>query len=441
MDNFFKYTIRIIGCLCCVPIALFFWLYFFTEPPQTVGTTYVGSLTEIDPEETPLEDSTMFLELNMKKNTEGNGHELFEVLFTTYMGVPSADYNEKPSVQTGKYSKGVQFLDGIDYSFEAVRSKQKSNWSILGFQIIETGRYVWYDYNFNNAYYYDISYNNDEATSIASPQALHEDSEFVVGVGQGDSFEPVMLRFKNEVTLSYNYIDKYFGLDPSPSSNIVTELFNYKLISDGYLYNALYNTCKSMEQGTYYITIDLGEFFDVYLWDENTLQFDKLTADVQYTYVTCKINIDDNGITTRNESLFGMVAENDGTVSFPVDDQENKYWQVVNNVELDINDFNLRYSNLNNGYFLTIKNEVAKSLSSYKNLRIKINLELKNDDEILGFDSYGLYGIEIYEINIESETERDFYFLTNALVEVGDPIINQSENITIKNIDYKEVLT
>lgn len=439
MDKFFGISLRILGVLAFIPIALFIWLYFFVDKPQTIGVTYVSSLTELDPDDTALEDSTMFLELNLKKNKNNNGSELFEILFTTYQGIPSSEYTEKPEAQIGKYSKGIQFFNGMDYSLNASYSEKISGTWLPIIGSIDYERAVWYNYEFSNVYYYDISYMNDEATSIASVQPLHSNSKFLVGVGQGENFQPAMLSFKNYIRADYNYIDSYYGKDPSPSSGKITTLLNYKAISDGYLYEALYNSCNSLDQGTYYITLDLGEFFNVYLWNEETLQFDKLTADTQFTYVTCKINVDDNGIVTQNESLFGMVAENDGSVTFPADESENKYWQIVNNVTLTLEDFNCRFSDLNNGYYLTIKNNVVNTLSEYKNLRITININLIEGDKILGIDSYGLYGIEIYKIKIQSDSIRDFYFMTNSISNVGSPILETTENINVINVDNLEV--
>lgn len=416
----FLLTLRTIGVLAIIPITFFVWFYFWGPTPETVGTTFVGSLAEYEPEDTGLEDADLFLNMRMMKNKNENGEKLFEIAFSRYIGDGTAT----------KFTKGVQFFGDMQFGLEANCSSTNSK-----ALFIETSRNVFYNYTFSNAFYYDVTYREKEATSIASPTRLSELSAFCVTLGKGENLQKAQLKFRNDVTTSLNYIDKYFGVDPSPSSNVLTMLHNYKLVGDGYLYNALYNSVNSLDEGTYYITLDLSEFFEVWLWNESAQQYNKLTANEEFTYVTCKIEVENDGIATQNQSMFGMVAENDGSVQFEYDGAGNKYWKIENNVELTISDFVKRNSEMNNGTLIYLNPSVVTNLSKFKNLRITINLDLTQNDGIIGFDTFGLYGLKIREIQIRSDSQREFYFLSDSLRETEIKKIKHTDNVNLNFID------
>lgn len=416
----FLLTLRTIGVLTIIPITFFVWFYFFGPTPETVGTTFVGSLAEYEPEDTGLEDADLFLNMRMMKNKNKNGEKLFEIAFSRYIGDGTAQ----------KFTKGVQFFGDFEFGLEANSSRNKSR-----ALFIETGRYVFYNYNFNNAFYYDVTYRDKEATSIASPTRLSELSAFCVTLGKGENLQKAQLKFRNDVTTPLNYIDKYFGVDPSATSNVLTMLHNYKLIGDGYLYNALYNSVNSLDEGTYYITLDLSEFFEVWLWNDSAQQYNKLTANEEYTYVTCKIEVEDDGIVTQNQSMFGMIAANEGSVDFEYDGAGNKYWKTENNVELTLDDFATRDSEMNNGILLFLKPAVVTRLTKFNNLRITVNIDLTTEDKIIGLDTFALYGLKINTINVRGPGDRVFYFLSDSLRDTQVKKITHSQNITLHFID------
>ncbi len=306
---------RGVGILSVLVIAVFIWLYFFTPKPQTVATTYVNSLSALDEEDTPLEDATIVLDIQMLKNKDNSGQELFELGFTSYQGTNT----------NAKFTKGVQIVG--DYNTVHYASyKTERNKKFFG---VWTNFYLWHDLAIENSYFYDVSYDKGEGIAYSSPTAMNNDSVIVVSVGTGDNLQLAQLRFRNQVVDNKYYLNEWFG----HYDNWISNWACYDLVSMNYMINSIHRSVSSLDAGTYYLTFDLGEFFDIYLQDENG-QFNVLTQDTQFTYVTAKVNVEDNGIMTRNQSIFGMVAENNGSVSFEVDESEKTFWKAQENVTI-----------------------------------------------------------------------------------------------------------
>ena len=177
--------------------------------------------------------------------------------------------------------------------------------------------------------------------------------------------------------------------------------------------------------------MDLSDYFECRLWNEETKQFDVLTANSEYTWVTVKANVSNDGITTHNQSMFGMVAANDGSVTFE-NDSTVKYWKVLNNIYLTIDNFVKRKSSVNDGFYLYLSTDIIAEINSYSNNRIHILINLSEEDKILGFDNYALHGLEIYSCSITADSQKDFILMPNCLDETGLNISDISlSNITL----------
>lgn len=418
MGKFLSFIWRVVGILSVLVITCFIWLYFFVPKPETISTTYINSLTAFDEEDTALEDSTIVLDVQLMKNIDNSGEKLFEVAFTTYQGENTDEI----------FTKGVQVVG--DFKTNLYKSYFKEHWSILwGFL---EDYYRFYDISIDNAYSYDVSYDKGAGIAYASPTALDNSSSFVVSVGSGENTRLAELKFKNEV-IDDKY---YFGSSYEIDNNRLTKFYDYQIVGLNYMLSAIYNSVSSLDVGTSYITFDLSEFFDVYIQDDDG-QYNILTQDTQFTYVTARVNIEDNGITTRTQSIFGMIAENDGSISFEIDDSEKLFWQAYENVYIT-DCFDIRESIYYNGTLLSINNDTITKYKDYENLRIHLTIDLSKYENVIGIDAFGLDGLNYYDITIIGGSQ-DFYFMSNSLINTKVNNIYHSNDVNVVIYDDVDV--
>ena len=391
------WVIRIVCSLFLIPIIIFIYCYFFGQIPQTTGTTYAGALTLYD-DDKPLEDSTVILEANLYTNEQKNGQKLFELLFTTYKGTDTSNI----------YGKGMQaYYEPHIQSLKMV--KEHSN----GYSIFSTQKDWFYAMNIDNLYYYDLCVENDKKIAMSSPSPLSVDSGLVIDIGG----TLAMLQFKADTALDSNFwkdsdilhmhIDDYYYIDPA------------------YFFMTMYNSVISLEEGTHYVTVDLSDFFNVYLQDEDG-QFNKLTATHEFTFVTCKINVHNEGVTSTKQSMFGAFASQDAKEEIQNEPTSN-FWNVENNYSLTINDFD------NIGGYLKVKNDIVQMLSKFDRIRCNITIDLVNSQDIKGLAVYGLYGIKVNQIYIKGA--GNFIIMDNALKETNVRKILIDKDIVLDSIE------
>ncbi len=418
MGKFLSVIWRIIGILSVLVITCFIWLYFFVPKPETISTTYVNSLTAFDGEDTALEDSTIVLDIQLMKNVDNSGEKLFEVAFTTYQGENTNEI----------FTKGVQVVG--DFNTSVYKSYYKTKWSAIFGAL--SSFYCFYDISIDNVYSYDVSYDEGQGIAYASPTALNNSSPFIVSVGSGENIRLAKLEFKNEVIDNEHFMEKRFSWE----NGYITNFYDYQLVGLNYMLSAIYNSVNSLDVGTSYITFDLSEFFNVYIQDDDG-QYNILTQDTQFTYVTARVNVEDNGITTRTQSMFGMVAENDGSISFEIDDSEKLFWQAYENVYI-IDCFDTRESSYYNGKLLSINNETITKYKDYENLRIHLTIDLSKYENVIGIDAFGLDGLNYYDITIIGGSQ-DFYFMSNSLTNTKVNNIYHSDDVNVVIYDDVDV--
>ena len=395
-----KWVLRTLGLIALVPICVWAWFYFgFGILPQTVGSVKINSLELYDKEETATEDSTFVLNINYysNKNNTDKAKQLFEIMFTTYLG------NDTNNI----FSKGIQIYgDDLQFGTKFIESIEKG---FLG----QSEHTYWYKIvPKQQAYYYDQSYEGeeDEPFSIANSLGLSNDYSFMISVGT----TPLKLNFKNQIRMKHNTI--------SYSKPLWREEYTCLNIDVNYfIYHILQNT-KSLDEGTHIVTLDLSNFFDCYLYNDETLQYDKLTADTEFTYIQAKINVNNDGCTTKNQSLFKKIANNDETDE---SSSSSLFWKTINNVTLSNKDFDIDL----NGY-LTLKRDVANRLILFLDIRVKIEIQV--DETTKGFSKNCFnYLKKIYSIELNSNTTRQFGIYKTTL---SDDII-----ITLNNVELVEV--
>lgn len=421
----FKTIMWIISVICIIPMALALCCFLFIDKPVTVGTVQVATLSAADDDGTALEDSTMFMEWNFYNNKNNNGKTLAEIAFTQYLSVSDAYKKGDANVHTYGYQlydfdyntleNKPNFKNLFTYTTDGGHSLKINTILFIPFTV-EYAEFHKLNLN-SDVYAYEVSYMNKEATSVAVPYTSNNKG-FIASIKKGEEVTPFRLALRNHDCRDKNYIDKY-------QSMWTTNFRYYTIDMNFFIYQMLYSMA-SLDEGTYYLKLDLSDYFQCYLWDEDDKQFDKLTADVEYTFVTIKVNINNDGVTMQEQSMFGMVANNDGSVTFEAD-TNTKYWKTYNNISLGMDDFKKR--ELENGdYYLYLPTEMIEDINSYENVRIFVDLDLTDYEHCIGFDDFAFYNLPIYKLNVTSSTKRNFEIKRYAFLNA--PI----KEITNKNV-------
>lgn len=395
------WIIRIVGSLFLIPIVIFIYCYFFGKIPETIGTTYAGALT-LTGEDAPLEDATVILEANLYTNEQQNGEVLFELLFTTYKGLDTENI----------YGKGIQSYGDPHYEVLKSAVEHSNGWSIFC-----TQKDYFYAMQMSNLYYYDLAIEDERTVALSSPSPLSVEDGLVIDIGG----TLAMLKFKADTAQESNFwkdsdilhmhIDSYYYIDPA------------------YFFLTMFNTASSMDEGTHYATIDLGDFFSVYLQNDDG-QFDQLTATQEFNFVTCKINVHSEGVTSAKQSLFGDIASSSADIE---PDIPSNFWNVENNYNITIDDCDIV------GGYLILKQDIIKLLSQHDRIRCNITIDITNKRYVQGIATYGFYGIKINQIYIKNDAEqRQFSIMQNALYDTEIRKLLYDDTISLYELDNLE---
>ena len=157
---------------------------------------------------------------------------------------------------------------------------------------------------------------------------------------------------------------------------------------------------NSAGQGEFYITIDLSKYFSVYEFDGRKFIEEDVSQKV-FNYVAVKINYDKNGATTTDNSIFGIMKGDSEYSNVDLVEFEYDYTRPV--YKVTINDFNKRYSEVDDAYYLSLKQEV-RSYINERNGMAYIYLDYYTTENIAGFDDYGLENLDIAYIKFDSST-------------------------------------
>lgn len=390
-DSVWKWVLYTLTFLAVIPILVFAW--FFWGPgkddiPETVGTVEVSTLKVFEEDDKPLEDATHVVEINYYNNKNKNGAELFEINFTSYMG---NDISKK-------FSKGMQLYTETGIVETYSESYKADATGFIGFG----GSITFHNLNFvQDIYCYDTSYEkeSEEAFSISNSVGLSQNGAFVISVGD----IPAKMEFRGEAMLDANLKEQ--------SNFLWLEHYHYYKIDEMFFLYHIYQNAKSLNEGTHFLKLDVSPYFNIFLYDETSKQFTKLTADINFTFLQAKININNDGCNTKTQSLFGMIAGNDEG-KYDENTETGLFWKAISNIELTENDFEIRDSS-KYGKVLTIKADIKDRLNKFDDLRIKLLINADNCD---GFDRYCFDSFKnsIYSIEIKASKQKNFYILGDA---------------------------
>lgn len=183
--------------------------------------------------------------------------------------------------------------------------------------------------------------------------------------------------------------------------------------------------------GDYYITIDLTRYFSVYEYDSTTGKFDKSeTADVVKNYCVLKFHYDENGARNSTQSMFNTIACNS---SYDVEDTtvNTEYWQERIVYNLTNKDFDLRYSEVYDGYFVSLPIEMKTLFNKMSRTKVNITINMAYDNKnIVGIDYNGFENFEIDTLTING-TNATFYILEKGLYNTKLQTLQYSSGLTI----------
>lgn len=441
-------TIKVIGNCCLVFLAvisvcisLAFGYYHFFVDDITIGINYIDNQVGLDIEDKlKVEDLTeeekneledrYFIEVNYYTNSKNNGIELQELKLNYF-----TDYN---LLSTGYRSTGMQYLG----NYQGLPLDTWDGNSEIKFQVFgDKNRYygtsdesvkIANNYVDTSFYYYDsangINFNGitNENGSIATE--LKRSTGFIVKV-DGRPFEVKL--------------DKYFDKDVGDVRNIfgigwkVGEKYNRYY----YTYGSLFQSClqatkiQSAGNGTYYVTVDLSNFFSIREYDTATGKFkDDDVTDVIKNYAVMKFTVDENGAKNSTQSMFGIIA-NSSKYDIAEDDIDTTYWQERMVYTLNEDDFSYRYSEVYDGYFVSLNMSTKKLFADMPRAKVNINIDLQsqylldNKINIVGIDYNGFENFEIDTLTITGN-KQTIYMLDKALYDTQLQTLKYSNGIT-----------
>ena len=225
----------------------------------------------------------------------------------------------------------------------------------------------------------------------------------------------------------------------------------------GDVFDCVFSAIKSNDHGygDYYITLDLSQYFTIREYDTATKKFkaDDVT-DIIKNYAVLKFHYDENGARNSTQSLFGSIACNP---SYDTSDEQidTTYWQERMTYNLDSTSklngkeiFIYRYSEVYDGYFLSLSMDAKKLFADMPRAKVNITLDVDNpflEHGIVGLDYDAFNGLEIDTLTIRGGTQT-FYLLEKSLNDTQLRTLKRTRNIMLDgmqnaiNSEYAEVI-
>ena len=203
--------------------------------------------------------------------------------------------------------------------------------------------------------------------------------------------------------------------------------------------------------GDYYITVDLSEYFTIREYDISSGKFKKdNVTDIIKNYSVLKFHYDENGARNSTQSLFGII---DCNPSYDITEEEidTTYWQERMVYTLNEDDFSYRYSEVYQGYFLSLDMDTKKMFDEMPRAKVNVNIDLKSqylkdkNINIVGLDYNAFEGFEIDTLTIKGDSQK-LYLLEKSLYDTNLQTFIHSKVLEIDiapnaiNNEYQEVV-
>ncbi len=309
-----------------------------------------------------------------------------------------------------------------------------------------------------NKLYFADTYNNMSWVSMHEYDSVTDDEQLK---------EFYYLEINDElvaVRMDGTYQDPVRTLNGGKAAGLLLGGWIYGLFGDGFndIYDVTYeevnytweqfmlaikNMIKSCSYGTGSYTmplVDLGNFLHVYeVAEDGTVSDTPIGGNANEilinSYFTCDVHYSRGGMTYAKQSMFGQVA-GDSNYNVTGIEFDVQYYNASIVYNLDEQDFETRYSQVDKGYYYALSSNLIGELKKYD---IEINIVFNIDNcgavNVLGLDNYALYGVKVNSLTITSTTEQDINLLVGSLKDTGLTKINV-KNITINNLSGTEVV-
>ncbi len=354
-------------------IADIIWLgiWVYEQRVTNESTIYVGEFGST----TITEDDKAVLNINYYANKDKTGCEVLEIKFNRYTGV----------------DKNIIFGYGVQYVFPKFYSNS-----------IRDEKWFWWDDDTITYYYANGSrfttyynYSNNLNYVAIKDNIIDKNFSILFDNGEKDEEKKVLYRmqFKGEVKGERYY--EYGLKHVVPSTDYNLNYFShiiYKGVSGFSGKSGFYN---------FQTLFDVSSCFN--FEEQRNGNFESITnnsfIDILKTYMTCKLNISDSGLTVASQSMFGLVnGKNDFDITNVISTED--YFSQNQYIELSDTDFNYVLKEDGQSHKALIKNSVLANLKKQNitNVTITLNKVWQNQNKIVLNKS----DIDIKELNLLS---------------------------------------
>ncbi len=404
---------------------VYLYYHYAIKPNHTtVGNNYIGDQTPVDLVEVAdklsaekrqeLENRVLF-NVNYYSNDKNNGIEVQELRL---------DYFTDYSLLTKSIrSTGMQYLGDRtekEFSLQLVSREDGDN------------------YVSDSFYYYDTTDGISWSGGNVATQ-LNRNTSLIVKIDN----KPFLIQMNGTKIIRDVAVSKFLWWDINKD---VTYLYTY-----GDLFNDVFTAVKtnSNEYGEFYIQLNLSKYFtNVREYNYDTGKFDKTPdVDIFNCYSYLKFNYYADGLVSSEQSIFGSVALN---TKYGKKDVSVEYTDGIMVYTLSEKMFNYRYSELFDGYFVSLNIDDKKLFDELPTN--KINIEINPDSSWLLQKGYNIVGIDynaFEDLPIDTLTINGsgwFYILDNAMTNTNLRVFRHSGKLflsisdTAFNNKYAEVV-
>lgn len=421
-------TLKIIGNCSFVFLAVIgllvsiaFGYYHFFVHDITVGSNYIDNQIALDivksddlTEEQKNEfEDRYFLEANFYSNAKNNGIALQELRLNYF-----TDYS---LLSTAYRSTGMQYLGDLkqeDLTLVETTKEEADQNEPKGFSYYDTTNGISWDGNkirtqMNRESCFTIKIDN-------RPFQIQLDKTFEWTTYKRQWYTLWIWNKPTKHVIMYNYLNVFADCMQAIRSN-----------SAGY--------------GDYYITVDLSEYFTIRELDEHGKYKQDDVTDIIKNYSVLKFHYDENGARNSTQSIFKCI---DCNPSYDVEDKniDTTYWQERMVYNLTDKDFVYRYSEVYDGYFVSLSVDMKTRFANMPRAKVNVNIQaVFNDKKIVGIDYNGFENFEIDTLTITGENQT-FYVLDKGLYNTKIQTLKRSSGITLDfaqnaiNNEYAEVI-
>ena len=360
MKKFLTILLTIVVALSVCADIVWLGLWAYEQRTINISTMEVGQLHS----SSITDEDRAVLNINYYANKDNTGYEVFEIKFNSYTGVD----------KTKVFGYGVQYVNPV-FSYGMLESK--SDWNNYFYYGSSDYSYFTNFYDYSNGINYKATANKIDDKSMI----LFDDN----------NNNTYALKFSGDIE------DKKSNFLWWHNTSYIRYDFNY---FSHFLYEAVKHT--SLKSGFYdfKVLFDVTNMFKFY-YKDNFGNFNSLTddsfIDTLKTYMTCKLNIENTGMTIASQSMFGLVnGENDFDITEVILTQD--YFSQSQYYELTDNDFNYILKEDKTSHKAVIKDSVLNNLRKLNIINVTITLNRtwqRQKGIVLNTEDINLKGINL----------------------------------------------